>query len=73
MVNSLKQFEISPQSRGAPTGNSSASASKKPQNNPDAFLDDENEIKEMENWLKLQEGANFLNVSILVKYFKLEI
>jgi hypothetical protein len=42
-------------------------AAKTPENNPDAFLDDENEIREMENWLKQQGGgaSNLLGVSSL--------
>jgi hypothetical protein len=59
LIDSLRQLDVS---SNKPNG---ATASKQSDHNPDAFLEDENEIREMENWLKQQSGAgnaNFLGV-----------
>jgi hypothetical protein len=61
LVDSLRQLEVTPKSNGAV---------KTPDSNPDAFLEDENEIREMENWLKQQGGgSNLLGVSIFFNYY----
>jgi hypothetical protein len=67
----FQQLGLTSSLSGAASSSSSSSSkpsSQQPRNDIDEFLNDENEIKEMENWFKLQGGAaltsNNQNVSI---------